>query len=422
MSKFDLIMPKLGESVEEATITKWLVKPGDTVEEDQPLVELATDKVDSEIPSPVDGTITKLLYDEGDLVAVGKVIAHIGMGDDVEVDDSPEPEAENETKEELVEEKSEKLDVNKSDRFYSPLVRSIAEKENITLKELDSIQGSGKDGRVRKEDILNYIENRGTAPRKSIDEVKKPLPKPAKVDIKVNEGDEVIPMERMRKLIADHMVHSVHTSAMVTSMVEADVTNMVNWRKKVKNSFQEKYGEKITFMPIITEAVAKALRDFPQVNASTDGDNIILRKNVNIGMAVALPGYNLIVPVVKNADQKNLVGLTKDINSLADKARNNKLSPDDISGGTFSISNFGSFKNVMGTPIINQPEVAILAVGSIEKKPAVIETADGDMIAIRHKMYLSLTYDHRIVDGALGGAFVRKIADYLEEFDTNQTI
>lgn len=413
-------MPKLGESVEEATITKWFVKEGDMIEEDQPIVELATDKVDSEVPSPVEGKVIKLNYSEDELVAVGKVIAVISLDGKDEVTEQPQKEKESEailSNTETVETKI--LDTKKSSRFYSPLVKTIASKEGLTIDELDSIKGSGNNGRVNKNDVLTYLENRDEKPLlvKKIEEQKKPAPK-----ITVNPGDEVVPMSRMRKLIADHMVMSVHTSAHVTTVIEADVTKLVNWRNGIKDEFMKKYGQKLTYMPIFTEAVAKALRDFPQVNASTDGENIIYRKQVNIGIAVALPEWNLIVPVVKNADQKNLAGLATDINSLASNARANNLNPDDVSAGTFSITNFGSFKNLHGTPVINQPQVAILATGSIVKKPSVMETEQGDFIAIRNKMYLSLSYDHRIVDGALGGAFLEQIAKYLEAFDTNRTI
>jgi 2-oxoglutarate dehydrogenase E2 component (dihydrolipoamide succinyltransferase) len=417
MTKFDIIMPKLGESVEEATILRWLVKEGDIIEEEQPIVELATDKVDSEIPSPVDGRVSKILYEEGDLVAVGKVIAEIQLDGDTEAADNDENKVEEKTN--IVEE----LPINENkientDRFYSPLVKSIARKEGIKQEELDTITGSGNNGRLTKKDLLNYLSKQSSQKElSSVAKVEK-----TKVTIPVESEDKVIPMSRMRKLIADHMVMSVQTSAHVTSVVEADVTELVKWRNKVKQEFQTKYGQRLTFMPIFTEAVAKALRDFPQVNASTDGENIILKKDVNIGMAVALEDWNLIVPVIKKADQKNLAGLATDINTLAQNARNNKLKPDDIVGGTFSITNFGSFDNLMGTPVINQPQVAILATGSIVKKPAILETEQGDVIAIRHKMYLSLSYDHRIVDGALGGAFVKKVADYLEHFDTSRSI
>lgn len=438
MSTFDIIMPKLGESVEEATITKWFVKVGDTVNEDDPILEIATDKVDSEIPSPVAGVVKEVKYDVNAVVAVGKVVAVIALEGAVEASTPGPAKAENlaaapqtaATKQEtatVTDEKSE------SDRFYSPLVKSIAKEENISLSELDKIPGSGKDGRLTKEDLLNYVKSRGastaskpvSAPTPAVQASAEPVSAAApavKVNVSVSAGDEIREMDRMRKLISENMVMSKRVSPHVTSIVEADVTNIVLWRNKNKDKFQQKYGEKLTFMPVFTEATAKALRDFPGVNASVDGTNIIYRKNVNIGIAVSLPSGNLIVPVVRQADQKNLAGLAADINKLANDARTNKLSPDSIQGGTFTITNFGSFNNIIGTPIINQPQVAILATGSIEKKPAVIETPTGDVIAIRHKMFLSLSYDHRIVDGALGGGFLRKIADYLEAFDINREI
>lgn len=434
MSTFDIVMPKLGESVEEATITRWFVAVGDTVSEDDPLLEIATDKVDSEIPSPVAGVVKELRYEVNAIVPVGKVVAVIALeGGSTEsvpvvadqlvdkkpiIDTAREATGERHVSEELG---------SDSGKFYSPLVRSIATAEGIALKELDSIAGSGKDGRVTKEDVLVYLKNRKAVPEVSMSKPTVQAPsaapsQPAKASVSVSAGDEIREMDRMRKLIADHMVMSKQVSPHVTSIVEADVTNIVLWREKVKQNFQQKYGEKLTYMPIFTEAVAKALRDFPGVNASVDGDKIIYRKNVNIGIAVSLPSGNLIVPVIKQADQKNLAGLASDINRLANEARINKLSPDSIQGGTFTITNFGSFHNIIGTPIINQPQVAILATGTIEKKPAVIETPTGDVIAIRHKMFLSLSYDHRIVDGAMGGGFLRKIADYLEAFALNTEI
>lgn len=414
-------MPKLGESVEEATITKWFVAVGDMIEEDQPIVELATDKVDSEVPSPVEGKVIKLNYSENDLVAVGEVIAVISLDGSDEVDEGTDEEEVVEEKILASEEKSENENnkKHKSTRFYSPLVRTIAKKEGVSLSELDEIVGTAAKDRVSKKDILQYLEQRKG---KSIAISKVSQVSQAVQEIALNPGDEVVPMSRMRKLIANHMLMSVKTSAHVTSVIEADVTDMVKWRKGIKDEFLKKYGQKLTFMPIFTEAVAKALRDFPQVNASTDGENIIFRKQVNVGIAVALPDWNLIVPVVKNADQKNLVGLATDINTLAANARENKLSPDDVSGGTFSITNFGTFNNLMGTPVINQPQVAIIATGAIVKKSSVIETEEGDFLAIRHKMYLSLSYDHRIVDGALGGAFLEQVAKNLENFDSNRTI
>ncbi|MCU4173477.1 dihydrolipoamide acetyltransferase family protein [Carboxylicivirga sp. N1Y90] len=439
MSTFEILMPKMGESVEEATITKWFVSEGDTVQEDDVLLEIATDKVDSEIPSPVAGTIKSIKYEVDDVVAVGLPVAVIlldGAEDTAdEAVEAPKTNTESSGSSPVIETPLAVIseDVNKeSDRFYSPLVRSMAKAEGLSFDELEGIAGSGKDGRVTKNDMLAFLSNRGSAatpakaapaPKVEVAAPATPAPKPApKVQVSVSANDEIVEMDRMRKLIAEHMVMSKQVSPHVTSVVEADVTNIVLWRTKVKDAFLKKYGEKITYMPIFTEAVARALRDFPGVNASVDGDKIILRKNVNIGMAVSLPSGNLIVPVIKNADQKNLVGLTGDINGLAVSARDNKLSPDDIQGGTFTISNFGSFRNIIGTPIINQPQVAILAIGSIEKKPAVIETPAGDTIGIRQKMFLSLSYDHRIVDGALGGGFLRRIADYLEAFDLDREI
>ena len=435
MSTFDIIMPKMGESVEEATITKWFVQVGDKVEEDDVLLEIATDKVDSEIPSPVEGTVKEIKYELNDVVPVGKVVAVIALEGEEEAPSSKEekPKAETTSKEvPTSEEKAPAAEISTDDfksssKFYSPLVRSIAKEENIAVQELDSVAGSGKDGRVTKDDVLNYLQNREKAPATSAASsvsLSKPQAHsaPPKVSISIGAEDSIVEMDRMRKLIADHMVMSKQVSPHVTSVVEADVTNIVIWRSKVKDEFQRKYGEKLTYMPVFTEAVAKALRDFPGVNASVDGNNIIYRKNVNIGIAVSLPSGNLIVPVVRQADQKNLAGLATDINRMAGEARANKLSPDAIQGGTFTITNFGSFQNIIGTPIINQPQVAILATGSIEKKPAVIETPSGDTIGIRQKMFLSLSYDHRIVDGALGGAFLRKIADYLEAFDLNRDV
>ncbi len=443
MSKFEIVMPKLGESIQEGTITKWFVKEGDTIEEDDMLFEVATDKVDSEIPSPVEGIVTKILQKEDSLVPVGEVVAIIDMEGEEDEASEPEPETQEKEKTAQSDESSEDSKTEKpteeksggkekespsremSNRFYSPLVRTIAKEENISAEELESIEGSGANGRVQKKDILEYIENR----KKSKTTTEQPAAKSAPAQerkaappVTAGEGDEVVEMDRVRKLIADHMVMSKQVSPHVTSVVEADVTDLVFWREKNKEAFQKKYGEKITFMPFFIEATAVALAEFPMVNSSVDGDKIILRKNINIGIAVARPDGNLIVPVVKNAEQKNLVGLSKELNRLANAARNNKLSADEIQGGTFTITNFGSFRNIIGTPIINQPQVGILATGSIEKKPAVIETPTGDAIAIRHKMFLSLSYDHRVVDGALGGAFLRKIADILEDFDINRSI
>jgi 2-oxoglutarate dehydrogenase E2 component (dihydrolipoamide succinyltransferase) len=426
MATFYLIMPKLGESVQEATITKWFIREGDTVEEDDALLEIATDKVDSEIPSPVAGVITKILFPENELVAVGKVIAHIEMNGVSQgtgkSQDTFQQENETPAISKLQEDSAEFKKEKSRGRFYSPLVKTIAKKENISIEELDKIKGSGTNERLTKNDLLRYMDDKKSGQKTTpliqevVDQKQLKTQKELKVHVSVGPEDAIIEMDRMRRLIADHMVHSKHVAPHVTSMVEADVTNVVLWRNKVKDEFEKREKEKITYLPVFLMAMAKALKDFPGVNASVDGYNIILRKNINIGVAVALDNGNLIVPVIKNADRLNLLGMTKELNRLAKAARENKLKPDDISGGTFSVSNFGSFKNVMGTPIINQPEVAIMAVGTVEKKPAVIETPDGDAIAIRHKMFLSLTYDHRAVDGALGGAFIRKVADYIEEF------
>lgn len=435
MSKFQLTMPKLGESVQEATITKWMVAVGDTIEEDDNLLEIATDKVDSEIPSPVDGKVLEIKFPQDALVPVGEVIAIIEVdGAEYDIDDSVE-EAVEETATESLPEEIASADAGisidniskETGKFYSPLVKSIAKKEQVSANELADLKGSGTGGRVTKDDILGYIDNKPKGQAASSKPAQAALSAPVAaekplVSASISPGDEIVEMDRMRKLIAGYMVNSKRVSPHVTSMVEADMTNVVLWRNKVKDEFFKREKTKLTFMPIFTEAVAKALRDFPGVNAQVDGDRIILKQDINVGMAVALPSGNLIVPVIKGADKMNLGGLAEQINSLAGAARNNKLGPDQISGGTFTITNFGSFKNVMGTPIINQPEVAILAVGSIEKKPAVLELPTGDAIVIRHKMFLSLSYDHRVVDGMLGGMFVRRIADYLEEWDLDRPL
>ncbi|MBN1414465.1 MAG: 2-oxo acid dehydrogenase subunit E2 [Bacteroidales bacterium] len=430
MAAYNIVMPKMGESVQEATITRWLKHPGDTVEEDDVLLEIATDKVDSEIPSPVAGVISKVLFEEGAKVPVGEVIAIIDL-EGAMPESSTEPIQEKKSGTHAVSEKGEtrpEQDVQSpsafrnSGRFYSPLVQSIARKEHITAAELDKIQGSGRGGRVRKQDVMAFLENRNKADRPSIVTAvsgKKEMPA---VSVPLMPGDEVIVMDRMRKLIAEHMVMSKKVSPHVANFVEADVTHLVLWREKVKDDFQKREKQKLTYMPVFIEAAAKALKEFPAVNASVDGDKIILRKDVNIGIAVALPSGNLIVPVLRNADQKSLLGITTEMNRLADDARSGNLKPDDIQGGTFTITNFGTFRNLTGTPIINQPQVAILATGTIEKKPAVLETPTGDVIAIRHKMILSLSYDHRVVDGALGGSFLRRIADILEGFDGNRSV
>jgi 2-oxoglutarate dehydrogenase E2 component (dihydrolipoamide succinyltransferase) len=450
MAQVELIMPKMGESIMEATILKWVKQVGDSVEEDETILEIATDKVDSEVPSPVDGVIQEIRFQEDETVEIGKVIAIIGTDGE-----EATPQASPSVKEtaEAPAEKTSSNGINKpapvmasadapvertdsSSRFYSPLVRTIAEKENISMAELEQISGSGLQGRVTKKDILAYVENRKSQ-SVSAPETKAPVqetaaPKPPKAPaaqsasgsapVSASDNVEIIEMDRMRRIIADHMVNSKKTSPHVTSFVEVDVTKIVNWRNKVKKQFQEKHGEKITFTPIFMEAVAKAIRDFPMVNVSVDGNTIVRKKNVNIGMATALPSGNLIVPVIKNADHLNLMGLTKQVNGLAARARANKLGADEIQGGTFTLTNVGTFGNVMGTPIINQPQVAILAVGAIRKKPAVVETEYGDLIAVRHMMFLSLSYDHRVVDGFLGGSFLRRVGDYMEQFDDTQTI
>jgi 2-oxoglutarate dehydrogenase E2 component (dihydrolipoamide succinyltransferase) len=439
MAQVELIMPKMGESIIEATILRWVKNVGERVAMDESILEIATDKVDSEVPSPVAGTLTEIRFKENDVVPIGTVIAIISTENESPVKDSPSvataaistaPIAS--TTSAISEQHSTAATEEDSDRFYSPLVRNIAKQEGISNAELEKITGSGAQGRVTKQDILNYVANRKNAPTSSMPAaapapVSAPAPQPTNTPpqtaaISVSGNVEIIEMDRMRKLIADHMVMSKHTSPHVTSFVEADVTNLVNWRNKVKGEFSKKFGENITFTPIFIEAVAKAIRDFSMINASIDGTRIIIRKDVNIGMAAALPSGNLIVPVIKGADQLNLAGLTKQVNDLASRARQNQLKPDEIQGGTFTLTNVGTFGNVMGTPIINQPQVAILATGAIKKKPAVIETEFGDVIAIRQMMFLSLSYDHRVVDGSLGGSFLRRVADYLEQFDANRKV
>ncbi|CAL6314900.1 unnamed protein product [Bathycoccus prasinos] len=442
MAQVELIMPKMGESIIEATILKWVKQVGDTVDVDETILEIATDKVDSEVPSPVAGTIAEILFQEDDVVEVGKVIAIIATeGSDSTSASSPSTEkapakeakpapstaaSTSDQKPAVPAVAATSVNTSGSDRFYSPLVKNIAAKENISLSELETIPGSGDQGRVTKKDILSYISTRGTSqPMTSPAQAKISSPsvtEAPKVATSVSGDVEVIEMDRMRKMIADHMVMSKSTSPHVTSFVEIDVTNVVNWRNSIKADFQAKFGEKITFTPIFVEAVAKAIHDFPLINVSVDGTSIVRKKNVNVGMAAALPSGNLIVPVIKNADHLSLLGLTKAVNDLATRARANKLKPEEIQGGTFTLTNVGTFGNVMGTPIINQPQVAILAVGAIRKKPAVVETEYGDMIVPRHMMFLSLSYDHRVVDGALGGSFLRKIGDYLEQFDGKRKI
>jgi 2-oxoglutarate dehydrogenase E2 component (dihydrolipoamide succinyltransferase) len=438
MANYELIMPKMGESVAEATIIKWTKNEGDQIKMDETILEIATDKVDSEIPSPFEGTLVKRLFKEGDVVQVGAVIAEISSNG-AAVTEAPAKKQESESPKSESKAAETKAttppasnnDYKSSDKFYSPLVKSIAKEEGISLEELNSIKGTGQEDRVTKADILAYVEQRKKG---SVSTPAQPAAKAApaaasestvsinRPAVSVNGGDEVIDMDRMRKMISDHMVMSKHVSPHVTSFVEADVTNLVIWRDKIKKDFEKREGEKITFTPIFIEAVARAIKDYPMINVSVDqtGSKIIKRKNINIGMAAALPTGNLIVPVIKNADEKNLLGITKAVNDLARRARANKLTPDEIQGGTFTLTNVGGFGNVMGTPIINQPQVAILATGTIKKKPAVIETPQGDMIGIRHFMFLSLSYDHRVVDGSLGGSFVRRVADYLENWDINR--
>ncbi|MEY3968176.1 MAG: hypothetical protein RL137_1081 [Bacteroidota bacterium] len=441
MAEIEIRLPKMGESVTEATITNWLKNIGDAVAMDEPLVEVATDKVDNELPSEAAGTLIKILFEKDQVAQVGDVIAILSTDGEaaapapVAASAAPAPVtvAEANATPESAAPASAPVAKSTDGRFYSPLVRTIALKENVSAHELAAIQGTGQDGRVTKKDMLQFLENRSTAPASAA--VSTPTPAaptstaPAATSIQIkepvvipNSGDEIIEMDRMRKLIAEHMVMSVHVSPHVTSYVEADVTTIVKWRERMKNEFKKREGENLTFTPIFMEAVAKAIKDFPMINVSVSGTNIIKRKDINIGMAAALPSGNLIVPVIKNADRMNLVGLAKAVNELANNARNNKLKPEDIQGGTYTVTNVGTFGNVMGTPIINQPQVAILALGAIRKVPAVIETPEGDFIGIRHKMFLSHSYDHRVVDGALGGQFVRRVADYLEGFDPETSI
>lgn len=458
MAQFELLLPKMGESVAEATIVKWLKQPGDTIKEDEAVVEIATDKVDSEVPSPVAGVLVSQLYQHNDVAQINSVIAIIKTeGEEVAekkidqvfiettaIKDLPGAEvlAENNTESTKTSSNSAPV-IKQGIRFYSPLVRSIATEEGLSQQELDAIEGTGAEGRVTKQDVLDYVESKksgqgspSTSPKvnqinttkqeQQFQEYQYPIERNVSKDhqpvINIGPGDEIIEMDRMRRLIAEHMVMSKEVSVHVTSFVEADVTNLVKWRDKIKSSFEKREGQKITFTPVFIQAVAKAIKDFPLINVSVDGTRIIKKRDINIGMAAALPSGNLIVPVIKNADQLNLVGLSRAVNDLAKRARANKLQPDEVKDGTFTITNIGPFGNIMGTPMINQPQVAILAVGSIQKKPAVLETEHGDVIAIRHKMYLSMSYDHRVVDGALGGMFLKRVADYLESWDLNQEI
>jgi 2-oxoglutarate dehydrogenase E2 component (dihydrolipoamide succinyltransferase) len=464
---FELTMPKMGESVAEATITQWLKNEGESIALDESVLTIATDKVDSDIPSPVAGVLVKKLFNENDVIQVGQVIAHIDTGDGkaaAPAASNPQPAASSQqpaasseqpaaashqpaTSSQQPQASSQQpaasVAKGSGNRFYSPLVRSMAAQEGVSQGDLDTIEGSGQDGRVTKQDLLAYLAQRASGVNLSAPKAaaEAPAASPASAPAlpssaaaapvghgfkapapTVFPGDEIREMDRMRKLIADHMVMSKHVAPHVTSFVEADVTAIVRWREKVKSSYEKREGEKLTFTPIFMEAVVKAIKDFPNINVSVDGNNIVYHKPINLGMATALPSGNLIVPVIKNADRLSLSGMTKEVNELANRARTNALKPDDIQGGTYTVTNVGGFGNILGTPIINQPQVAILALGAIRKMPAVVETAEGDVIAIRHKMFLSHSYDHRVVDGALGGMFVRRVADYLEQWDPNREI
>jgi len=450
MSQIDILLPKMGESVAEATIIKWLKNEGDRVEADEPIVEIATDKVDSEVPAPEAGILLKRLVNDGDVVKVGQPIAQIGSAAGAPASAPSTAAANGAPKAAPVAAPVSAANpaaasgaagpverTGPSGKFYSPLVRNIAQNEGVSLQELESIAGSGQGGRVTKKDILDYLPSRGSAPAvptaatasapattsPSAPTTAPPATKsePQAPKVLPGEGDELIEMDRMRKLIADHMVMSKRTSPHVTSFVEADVTNLVLWREKVKKAFEQREGEKITFTPIFLMAIVQAIKEMPMINVQVDGYNIIKKKDINIGMAAALPSGNLIVPVIKNADLLNLVGITKKVNDLAARARAGKLQPDEIQGGTYTMTNVGTFGNVLGTPVINQPQVAIMATGAIRKKPAVIETPQGDVIGIRHMMFLSHSYDHRVVDGALGGRFVRRVADILEGWSIDQS-
>lgn len=437
MSLVDLVMPKLGESIMEATILKWHKKPGDSVKQDETVLDIATDKVDSEVPSTAEGVIERILFGENEVVPIGTVIAKIKVGSGAgEVEEVPyqpvthrEPEV-----------GSRESNGSGKIRFYSPLVLNIAQQEGISMAELENIPGTGQDGRVSKKDILNYVGSKRSgsageqiqtvsviedAPVSSIKQPVSGIHKQESVNqlpVTYQGNVEIIEMDRMRKLIARHMVDSKHISPHVTSFAECDVTNLVLWRERIKKDFEKREGEKITFTPLFIEAIVKCIKKYPWLSSSVDGDKIIVKKDLNIGMATALPSGNLIVPVIKNADQLNLVGLTKQVNALANAARNGKLRPDDTVGGTFTLTNVGTFGSIMGTPIINQPQVAIMAVGAIKKRPMVIETPQGDSIAIRHMMYISMSYDHRIIDGALGATFLNAVSKELENFDSNRTL
>lgn len=448
MAKKELKLPKMGESVAEATITSWLKEVGDTIEADEAVLEIATDKVDSEVPSEYDGVLVEKLFDIDDVVKVGEVVAIIEV--EGEEDSSDDTEGDSVAESEEIEEAASvvedsvkqaeniagtKADYSDSSRFYSPLVKNIAEKENVSFDELEAIQGTGMDERVTKDDILAYVKNKKegktssqqskskTASEEKTAGTKKTQPVPnVSTPVNINAEDEVIEMSRMGKLISSHMIASTQTSAHVQSFIEVDVTDVWNWRNKYKNEFQKREGEKLTFTPIFMEVVAKTIKDFPKINISVDGDKIVMKKHINLGMAAALPDGNLIVPVIRDADQLNLLGMAKKVNDLAGRARKGKLKPDETQGGTYTVTNVGTFGSVMGTPIINQPQVGILALGAIRKVPAVIETPEGDFIGIRYKMFLSHSYDHRVVNGALGGQFIQRMKEYIENFDTERSI
>ncbi len=451
MALEELVMPKMGESITEATVLKWLKNVGDPIEMDETLLEIATDKVDSEVPSTVSGIVSEILFNVDDVVPVGTIIAKISTGGEaaaqIPKEEIPNPKTEADAQPLVTQSPATASNQHtpqannggEPNRFYSPLVMNIASKEGISMTELENIQGSGKDSRVTKKDIINYVNNRPNSNNQIPNVKAAPTSEPAvsvahtstnsetkassnQPTTKAGQNVEIVPMDRLRKLIAKHMVDSVQTSPHVTSMTEADVTNLVNWRNKVKNDFQKNNGEKLTFTPLFIEALVKCIKRNPLINSSIDGENIIIKKDINIGMATALPNGNLIVPVIKNADTNNLYGISKQVNGLADRARSNKLKPEDTQGGTFTLTNVGTFGSLMGTPIINQPQVAILAVGAIKKRPVVIETPDGDVIAIRHMMYLSMSYDHRIIDGSLGAGFLSEVAKELENFDTKRTV
>jgi 2-oxoglutarate dehydrogenase E2 component (dihydrolipoamide succinyltransferase) len=434
MALVEMVMPKMGESIMEGTILNWLKKEGDKIEQDESVLEVATDKVDTEVPATHSGILKQILAKEGEVIAVGKPIAIIATDGDESVNTSPPAKATASEAHAAAPVQAESASSNQSvnfgnsNRFYSPLVKNIAKEEQISLDELEQLEGTGKDGRLTKKDILAFVSDRqkvGTSPSAVPSQVftaSGPSVAVPQVKVTVYPGDEIVEMDRMRKMIAQRMVDSKRISPHVTSFVEADVTPVVMWRNKVKKDFQAKEGDTLTFTPIFIEAVVKALKDYPMMNIAVEGDRIIKRKEISIGMAVALPSGNLIVPVIRNADQLNITGLTKKVNDLARRARENKLKAEELEGGTFTISNVGSFGNVMGTPILVQPQVGIMALGAIVKKPAVLETPSGDVIAIRHKMFLSHSYDHRVVDGSLGGMFVRRVADYLEKWDLNKSL